>query len=197
LIFYGVRVLTGYEIGLISILVGFLVGGGVRRGADYRGGRAYQFLAVFLTYFAIGASYLPHAIPFILSAIDQPAEEGLAENDAKGNQPEAKNAKVAKPKAAKGARAPKAAKPGDGNNAQAFSAGQFALALVVVGALGFAFTLALPVLFNYQSPFGIVIVGFALWEAWKLNRKVIVAFNGPFEVGADGDSLPAEQPSHA
>src|SRR4051812_14605645 len=45
-LYYGVLKLTGYEIGLISILVGFMVGTAVRSGARHRGGWAYQALAI-------------------------------------------------------------------------------------------------------------------------------------------------------
>ena len=53
LIYYLVLAVTGYEIGIIAIAVGFLVGKGVRWGTGNRGGRLYQALAVGLTYVAI------------------------------------------------------------------------------------------------------------------------------------------------
>jgi hypothetical protein len=62
LVFWGVRRLTGYEVGLISIFVGWLVGRLVRKGADSRGGLPYQLLAVVLTYTSIVSSYIPHLI---------------------------------------------------------------------------------------------------------------------------------------
>ena len=58
-IYYAVLKLSGYEIGLIAILVGFLVGGAVRWGSEGLGGWAYQALAIFLTYNAIVLTYLP------------------------------------------------------------------------------------------------------------------------------------------
>ncbi len=51
--------LTGYEFGLIAILVGYAVGIAVRRGSSGRGGWPYQLLAVGLTYASIVGSYLP------------------------------------------------------------------------------------------------------------------------------------------
>ena len=41
--------MTGYHLALISILVGWMVGTAVRRGANLRGGWVYQWLAIFLT----------------------------------------------------------------------------------------------------------------------------------------------------
>lgn len=61
-IWYGVRRLTGYEIGLIAIAVGFLVGAAVRAGSGGRGGRRYQVLAVALTYFSICLNYAPDVV---------------------------------------------------------------------------------------------------------------------------------------
>lgn len=56
-IYFAVAEITGVEIGLVAIVVGFLVGIAVRIGSRGRGGGFYQLLAVFLTYAAIGASY--------------------------------------------------------------------------------------------------------------------------------------------
>jgi len=61
-LYYLVRSLTGYEIGLIAIAVGFLVGKGVRWGTGGRGGALYQALAMALTYVAIVSTYVPAVI---------------------------------------------------------------------------------------------------------------------------------------
>jgi hypothetical protein len=53
---------TGLNIGLVAILVGFMIGGAVRKGTANRGGLLYQFLALFLTYFAIGLMGLTFVI---------------------------------------------------------------------------------------------------------------------------------------
>ena len=50
---------TGYEFGLISILVGWIVGAAVRGGSEGIGGWPYQTLAVGLTYSAIVLTYVP------------------------------------------------------------------------------------------------------------------------------------------
>ncbi|WP_404367684.1 hypothetical protein ACIHQR_02015 [Corallococcus coralloides] len=56
---YWVVGLTGYNIGLIAILVGWMVGTAVFKGSESRGGWFYQALAVGLTYFAVAASLAP------------------------------------------------------------------------------------------------------------------------------------------
>lgn len=57
-----VTMATGYQLSLISILIGFMVGKAVHRGTQGRGGPRYQVLAVVLTYFAITTSYVPQML---------------------------------------------------------------------------------------------------------------------------------------
>jgi hypothetical protein len=52
-IYFGIAALTGYEFGLVAIVVGVLVGSAVRKGSNGRGGWRYQLLAKFLTYTAV------------------------------------------------------------------------------------------------------------------------------------------------
>lgn len=51
--------LTGYELGLIAILVGLLVGKGVALGTRGAGGRGYQFLAVGIAYLSVALGHAP------------------------------------------------------------------------------------------------------------------------------------------
>ena len=53
-----IRKITGYEIGIVAIGIGYLVGKAVRKGAGGFGGTRYQVLAVFLTYAAIALASL-------------------------------------------------------------------------------------------------------------------------------------------
>jgi hypothetical protein len=72
-LYYLVLALTGWQVGLISILVGLMVGGAVRAGARRRGGWLYQGLAMFITYTAIVFSYVPLIIK------EAQANQGLSE----------------------------------------------------------------------------------------------------------------------
>ncbi|HET9552593.1 MAG TPA: hypothetical protein VFP50_06450 [Anaeromyxobacteraceae bacterium] len=56
-IYFAVAKITGYEIGLVAIVVGLLVGKAVKLGAGGRGGWRYQALAVALCYLSIAMSY--------------------------------------------------------------------------------------------------------------------------------------------
>ena len=52
-VYYAILAATGYELALISIGIGIIVGMAVKKGCGGRGGWVYQTLAIFLTYSAI------------------------------------------------------------------------------------------------------------------------------------------------
>ncbi len=150
-IYYAVRALTGYEIGLVAILVGFMVGKAVRWGTLGRGGRGYQVLAVFLTYMSISSTYLPVIFKSFAEARKDKTTAAAQADPAP------------KPAAAKGGLTPGKLLVGLG-------------ALFVIAAAG-------PILAGMHSPILLLIVGFGLWEAWKLNRRFPLTITGPLEVG--------------
>jgi len=121
-IYFAVLAITGYEIGLIGILVGYMVGRAVRKGSGGRGGRGFQVLAVFLTYTAICASYLASA---------------LREMET--------------------------------------TRGVDVLRLVPL-------SYAMPFLLGFENVIGWVIIGFALWEAWRINRRLTLQMSGPHAI---------------
>jgi hypothetical protein len=53
IIYYAVIAFAHLEIGIVAILIGSMVGYGVRKGAGGRGGRRFQILAVALTCFSV------------------------------------------------------------------------------------------------------------------------------------------------
>jgi hypothetical protein len=124
-LFYGIAALTGYSLGLVAIVVGLLVGLGVRRGSGGRGGRPYQALALGLTYLAVCSTY----VPMILKVFE---ERGLSP--------------------------------------------------VPVQVAWIA--LKLPFLRGTEGIMGLIIIGIALYEAWKVNRQLPLSVNGPLAVGA-------------
>ena len=52
-IYFAIELFTGYEFGLVAIVVGLLVGTAVRKGSKGRGGWRYQALAIGLTYLSV------------------------------------------------------------------------------------------------------------------------------------------------
>lgn len=228
-IYYAVMKFAHMEIGLISILVGFMVGSAVRIGSRNKGGAGYQLLAVFLAYTAIGASYSAAIIPDMLKEREnrqnppiaaapqnQPANDlnealpadpqKLAENDPKaGEAAEPKSVVDNDPKAnpaadPDSAPAPKAQTAGDRQNVdmnrQADVKISPARALAILAGLLMMSVYVLPIMVGIQQPIGLLIVGFALWEAWKLNVRPRLEMRGPFLI-SDGDAPAAsENPRH-
>jgi hypothetical protein len=59
LAWYGIRTLTGYELGIIAIGVGIAVGIAVRKGAGPSTSVGYRLLAIALAYLSIVSTYIP------------------------------------------------------------------------------------------------------------------------------------------
>jgi len=157
ILWYVVLKVTGYQLGIIAVAVGFIVGSAVRKGSNSRGGWRYQTLAIFLTYTAIVTSY----VPFII--------EGFREHRA---------AQVTTT-----ATAPDNTKPVKDSTAvvaKAESIGPLGFAIGVVVLLGVLY--AAPFLAGLENVIGILIIGFALYEAWKLNRRTELRVSGPHRV---------------
>lgn len=117
--YYAVYKLTQSQWGLISILVGYLVGTAVKKGSQNRGGAGYQVLAIVITYLSIVASYIPifHEMDATISPV----------------------------------------------------------ALVITAV-------AFPFLSAKENILGPLIIGFGLYQAWRINKKVVIEFTGPFTI---------------
>ena len=59
ILYYAVIAISNFEIGIVAIAIGYMVGWAVRKGAGGRGGRRFQALALVLTYWAVGLAYTP------------------------------------------------------------------------------------------------------------------------------------------
>lgn len=152
LLYYGVLALTGYEFGLIAVVVGYLVGRAVRWGSSGRGGALYQTLAIALTYLAIVSCYVPYII------------EGI--RNSQQNQ------------ATRAAASPTSQPAGEAQEARPPTRAEIAFFLVVFAGI----VLASPFLGGFENIIGWLIIGFALYEAWKINRRVDVTVTGPHSI---------------
>lgn len=167
LLYYAVLALTGYEIGLIAVAVGLMVGHAVKWGSGGRGGRRFQIMAVAITYVAIVSTY----VPFIVASINEKAQTSAA--------PAAAASSSAAPDASTQALAPAPAVPSAAPPAAPETPptlGEFLIGLAMLSGL----LLALPFLGGFQNIMGLLIIGFALWEAWKVNRRIVLEVSGPF-----------------
>jgi hypothetical protein len=174
-IWYAVRALTGYEVGLIALAVGLMVGAAVRAGSARRGGWRYQALAMALTYLSIVSTYVPMIVKDFVQGAQQ-AETTPA--------PAAAPATAAGEPAAVPASVPSAGE----RFVKSMSAGEVAFALAVFAAVVLALAMALPFLGGLQSIIGLVIIAIGLYEAWKLNRREPLVITGPHRVGKPLDA---------
>lgn len=191
LIWYLIRVIAHIEIGLVAILVGFMVGKAVYRASASQGGIIYQVLAVLITYGCISANYLPDIFQAMMTAASQTSDDGPAAGTAQ-------NAGELAGESAAGAigeraidssnEAKSVASHGNPEEPELAKARALPLiaSLIFVALITFALALATPVLMGIESPIGLLIVGFALWEAWKFSAHRPIPITGPYLVGTPG-----------
>jgi hypothetical protein len=160
ILYYAVIAITDFEIGLVAIAIGYMVGYGVRMGTRGRGGRRFQVIALVLTYWAVGLAYTP----FLFGQASQDATQ-----QAGAGNTEPVDAAVT----------PAATDEPDGTNDRGLL-----FALVVM--LGISF--ALPVMSAVSSlPGGLIsaaIIAFGMHQAWRMTGVPQLVITGPFRVGA-------------
>lgn len=168
-LYFGVAAITGYEIGLVAIVLGLIVGGAVRLGSGGRGGWFYQLMAIGLTYLSIGAADFSMILkeyatnPEWRATLDR---EGHAK-DAGPAAPRPEST-VAEAESVDATAAEEAGRPVSG---------------FIPAALTFVVMIAsLPVLIGMQSPITFLFIGFAVYEAWKINKGRAVTISGPFAI---------------
>ncbi len=215
-VYYGVVRATGWNIGYVAVFVGFLVGGAVRKGSGNRGGMFYQFLALGLSYLAVGLMTFAFIVEHVFNgglnqqqqAKVQPAPPKKGHpGDAAAPRPQAVAVeKPGAPKAAGVAGQAPAKDAADAKTAEAAKKGpelakeekkpedeeeeeEDVPAKVGIPAALLAFAIfagfvivAGPVLMATTDPISGLIYCFALFQAWKMNKKAVLALNGPFQV---------------
>ncbi|MBX9787767.1 MAG: hypothetical protein K2Y37_02535 [Pirellulales bacterium] len=206
LIWFAIRRVTNYELGLVAILVGFMVGKAVHAGSSGKGGLGYQLLAVVLTYTCIAANYMPDIFEAVFQddAKDQVvAVAGVEGADAAlgvenpadaaaevGGEAANDEAAVAVVEAAEPQKAGDAVgeDPGAAPDAAAvapdepLSFGGKVVAWILLLIVVFIGAMAAPFLMGASNIIGLLIIGFALWEAWKFNARRKLPITGPYQV---------------
>lgn len=182
LLYYAIGALTGYEFGLVAIVVGFAVGAAVRWGSRARGGWAYQTLAMGLTYLAIVSTYIPGVIGGLRElAVEQTVAASTIESGDADASAEPEQAAAADDSAPAGENALVAETSSDAAVRQL----TLSEAALVFGTL-LLIACAAPFLAGFQNIIGLIIIGIGLYEAWKLNRKEAFEMTGPHPVAAAG-----------
>lgn len=218
--------ITGYELGLVAVVVGAVVGIAVRMGAGGRGGWAYQGMAVLLTYLAIASSYVPIVVSGIIEgeiereaallksdgersriAIDRNGNVKLNDKDCSTEEAlkelerlKAANGIVLYFREGRGEVEPPPSADTIGNKREELhvpvvhcSDASFSevdgqkLTFGNMPSYGKLMVLSIALYVAIQVPFwslpsnaiGLLIIGFALWEAWKINKRPIISITGP------------------
>jgi hypothetical protein len=175
-LYYAISAVSGYEFGLIAIVVGYAVGTAVRWGSDGRGGKRYQALAMTLTYLAIVVGYIPPIIEGLREGADEDsAVVETTPTDAAAPPAAEVSAPAATPP-------PPSVEPTTATVSGMMVAGLFILVIACMA----------PFLGGFQNIIGIVIIGIGLYEAWKLNRRSALAISGPHVL-----SRPPAEPTRA
>jgi hypothetical protein len=167
---------TGYELSLITIFVGYMVGFAVRKGATGRGGRRYQLIAAAMTYWAVGLSY---GLLGMKATLDEKGGKTPVATDTSHARavPPADTALVVRPQAAGVDSAAST------RSAERVSTGRMLAALGMLTILPFA----LPVLVIFGSGASgllsavILLIGIA--QAWAMTRAPKLNVTGPHRVG--------------
>jgi hypothetical protein len=161
-LYYAVVAITHFEIGLVAVVIGYMVGYAVRTGAHGRGGLRFQILAVALTYASVALAYTP--LVFGASATKHRAESAPSSSITMNDDGPV-------------ARSPRAAVSQPGSKSL----------LVALAAL-FAFVAALPVLIVFGSlPSGLIsafIIFIGMRQAWRMTGAPWLHVLGPYAVGA-------------
>jgi hypothetical protein len=194
-IYYGIVMATGYEFGLVAIIVGLMVGFAVRWGSNGLGGWPYQLLAMFLTYNAIVLTYIPIAFshaeelkakqsgqPAETQAVTTPTTDMTSSSATPEATPIATDTSLAAtststPVDATATPAATAANPeSQGGQSDIFTTFVGYAALVLL-----AYTL--PFMMGFRHIIGLVILGIGLYEAWKINKGHRIEITGPHRAG--------------
>ncbi|MEP7354122.1 MAG: hypothetical protein ABI824_12905 [Acidobacteriota bacterium] len=148
---------TGWQIGLVAILVGYLVGRAVRMGAGGRGGRRCQIAAVTLTYLAMTLSYAPVIV------------KQLRDGKAKEQTTTSSEQQAKQPTILEG---------------RQLGIGQYALGLGLLGGISLVSPF-LDLLSGFSGILGLAIIFFGLQRAWVLTAGDSRTLSGPFSLGSD------------
>jgi len=184
LLYFAVAAITGREFGLVAIAVGFMVGKAVRRGSRGRGGWAYQTLAIALTYLAIVSTY----VPLIAKEFGKGGGKSIsAHSTAPADTSVARGPRASAGKSDSGFSIAQSGSPAAGARPVRPTHLDAGTVLLGIGALMLLAAL-IPILSGFSNIIGLLIIGIAVFEAWKLNRRVTLDISGPYRVAGGAES---------
>jgi hypothetical protein len=176
-VWYLIGKLTGYELSLVAILIGWMVGKAVRWGSGHRGGWRYQVIAMLLTYLSIVSTYVPQLIESFDEAV---AEDGVEVVEGSVDEQAAALVGDGAPGSTQ-TTVPAMAETVD-DPLEGVSLGQGLVSLVLSGVFLLVVAMVVPFLAGFENIMGLIIIGIGLWEAWRQNRPAQVEVAGPFSL---------------
>jgi len=158
ILYYAVIAITDFEIGIVAIAIGFMVGWAIRKATANRGGRRYQVLALVLTYWAVGLAYTPLTF------------QQLVEEDKKEQSQKATETAALEP-----AESP--------DEATAIN-----IPVMLAILLGFALALPVLVVFGSLPGglLSALIIGIGMRQAWQMTGVPPLQISGPYRIAAAG-----------
>lgn len=154
LLYYAVIAITDFEIGIVAIAIGYMVGYAIRLATAGRGGRRFQVLAVVLTYWAVGLAY----VPFVFQG-------------SSGQDPTTAQTEPNSP--AQEVAAPPAENAPPSLTLALTLLAAFSLALPVISIVG-----TLP-----SGLISAAIIAFGMQQAWRMTGAPQLQITGPYRIG--------------
>ena len=156
ILYYAVIAITDFEIGIVAIAIGYMVGWAIRKATANRGGRRYQVLALVLTYWAVGLAYTPLAF------------QQFADDDKKEQAQKATDTT-----------APAPAEPQD-------EATAINIPMVLAILVGFSLALPVLIVFGSLPGglLSALIIGIGMRQAWQMTAVPPLQISGPYRIAA-------------
>ena len=158
-LYYAVIAITDFEIGIVAIAIGYMVGYAVRKGARGRGGRRFQVLALVLTYWAVGLAYTPLAFQ---SMTEEP-QEGTTTPGAPASDPQGATDASDEPNVA----------------LAVLALLGLTVALPVLSVIG-----SMP-----GGLISAAIIAFGMHQAWRMTGVPQVQITGPYQIATERAAL--------
>ena len=150
-----VTIVTGWELALVAIVVGFMVGRAVRYGSRGLGGRPQQILAVVLTYFAITTSFIPVSIyQYVRNSSEARSRQAAPQTRADA--------------------------PSVAERPAETTAGQAFIYLLLLAAAAPFLSLSS----GFSGIISLVIIFIGLQRAWRLTGRTELPILGPYQAGS-------------
>ena len=155
-LYYAVIAITNFEIGLVAIAIGYMVGFAIRKGAGGRGGRRFQIAAIVLTYWAVGLAYTPLVFKEVSRRESQKSEQAAT-------QP---------------------AEPADTADAGRGSSMGFGSAAALLLAFTFALPVFAIMGSMPSGLISAAIIVFGMMQAWRMTGAPHLVMTGPYQISS-------------